>query len=248
MTRRWMWILMLSACGITYSFSQQPNIESYLSMIESGRGEEVRAELPSLINQYPNNSGVLYLQAVLTADGADAVRLYQEIVDKYPASEWADDALYKVYQFYDAIGLYRTAGIKLSQLQTRYPNSKYLSEVTDQSSGELRSRVETSTAPVPASTDSSVPKQTTEVSKPMESRSPGNFTLQVGVYSTMGNANKQKQFFEYQNYATEIVSKMKGDRELFVVYVGGYATAGEARTRGDEIKQSFNIDYIVVSR
>lgn len=239
---------MLSAYGISYSFSQQPNIDNYLSMIESGRGEEVRAELPSLMSQYPNNSGVLYLQAVLTADGAEAVRLYQEIVDKYPAGEWADDALYKVYKFYYAIGLSRTAEIKLSQLQTRYPNSRYLSELTGEASAEPTRQVETSTAPVSPSTDNSVPKRTIETSKPTESKSSGNFTLQVGVYSTLGNANKQKQFFEYQNYAAEIVSKIKGDRELFVVYVGGYATADEARTRGKEIKQSFDIDYIVVGR
>lgn len=248
MTRRWIWVVILSAYGIVYSFSQQANIDNYLSMIESGRGEEVRAELPSLMSQYPNNSGVLYLQAVLTTDGAEAVRLYQEIVDKYPAGEWTDDALYKVYKFYYAIGLYRTADIKLSQLQTRYPNSRYLSELTGEASAEPTKQVETSTASEPPSTDSSVPKRATEISKPTESESPGNFTLQVGVYSTFGNANKQKQFFEYQNYAAEIATKMKGDRELFVVYVGGYATADEARTRGDEIKQSFNIDYIVVSR
>ncbi len=247
--RQTIWVLMmLTLLAIDSSFSQQLNVESYLSLIESGKAEEVSAELPSLLSQYPNNSGVLYLQAVLTKDGAEAVRLYQEIVDKYPSGEWADDALYKVYKFYSAIGLNRTAEIKLSQLQTRYPTSRYLSELTSEASVDTRGRVESSTATEPPSTDNSISKRPAETPKPVEPKPSANFTLQVGVYSTMGNAAKQKQFFEYQNYGAEIVSKMKGDRELFVVYVGGYATAEEAKTRGDEIKQSFNIDYIVVGR
>ncbi len=217
-------------------------------MIENGRGEEVSAELPSLLSRYPNNSGVLYLQAVMTKDGAEAVRLYQDIVDKYPAGEWADDALYKVYKFYSAIGLNRTAEIKLNQLQTRYPDSRYVAELASESPGDAKGRVESSTSSEASTTTTPVSKPVTEISTPSEPKSTGNFTLQVGVYSTMGNASKQKQFFEYQQYRAEVASKVRGDRELFAVYVGDYATADEARIRGDEIKQSFNIDYLVVSR
>ncbi len=240
--------MMLGACVISSSFSQQLNIDSYLLIIENGRGEEVRAEIPSLINRYPNNSGVLYLQAVLTEDGSEAVRMYQEIVDKYPSGEWADDALYKVYKFYSAIGLNRTAEIKLSQLHARYPDSKYLSEFTAGSSDESKGRVvEAVAASEPPVTNTPVLKPGTEISKPPQPKS-GSFALQVGVYSTIGNASKQKQFFEYQNYGAEIVSKERDGRELFAVYVGDYATPEEARTRGEEIKQSFNINYLVVSR
>ncbi|MEO8167156.1 MAG: SPOR domain-containing protein, partial [bacterium] len=206
------------------------------------------AELPSLLSRYPNNSGVLYLQAVLTKDGAEAVRLYQDIVDKYPAGEWADDALYKVYKFYSAIGLNRTAEIKLNQLQTRYPDSRYVAELASESPGDTKGRVESSTSSEASTTTTPAPKPVTEILTPSEPKSTGNFTLQVGVYSTMGNASKQKQFFEYQHYRAEVASKISGDRELFAVYVGDYATADEARMRGDEIKQSFNINYLVVSR
>ncbi len=244
--KRWVLILPLCCLAVTYSFSQQPNIENFLSMIESGRAEEVRAELPSLLDQYPNNSGVLYLQAVLTTDGADAARLYQEIVDKYPSGEWADDALYKVYKFYSAIGLNRTADIKLNQLRARYPNSKYVSELSSVAPEEPTQQSTTATPPTKDDATESVPDMAvhpTEVSK-----SVGSFVLQVGVYSTWANANKQKQFFEYQKYPAEIVSKMKDDRELFVVYVGGYATMEEARSHGEEVKRTFDIQNIVVRR
>jgi len=50
-----------------------------------GRQEDqVKAEIPSLLSKYPNNPGVLYLQAQTTSEGAEAVRIYQSIVDNFP--------------------------------------------------------------------------------------------------------------------------------------------------------------------
>ena len=116
-------ILLVATC---VARAEDPDIDRFLARVEKGEAEEVRMELQSLLSRYPNNPGVLYLQGVLTTDGTEAVRIYQSIVDNFPKSAWADDALYKVYQFYYAIGLYRTAEIKLNQLRTDYPRSKYL--------------------------------------------------------------------------------------------------------------------------
>lgn len=238
--------------------AQRPNIESYITMIEGGQAEQVRAELPNLLNQYPNNPGVLYLQAMLTTDGAEAVRLYQNIVDKYPANEWADDALYRVYKFYYAIGLYRTAEIKLNQLRANYPDSKYLelerelagtTEIPRQDSVQspppqrdtvAAAQVETPKAPA---TDPVKVETAPAITAP-----PMPYTVQVGVFSTMANANKQKTFLTYQRYQAEVAPKMSGGRQLYAVYVGNYATAEEARAKGEEIKRAFNIDFIVVTR
>lgn len=87
-------VLKLALMTLLYvtSFAQPPNIETYIALIENGQSDLVRNELPSLLNQHSKNPGVLYLQALLTTDGAEAVRLYQNIVDNHPASEWADDA------------------------------------------------------------------------------------------------------------------------------------------------------------
>ena len=97
--------------------SSEPDIRHRLEMIEKGQAEAVRAELPSLMTNYQNNPGVMYLQAVLTTDGTEAAKLYQNIVDNFPKSEWGDDALYKLYQYYYSIGLYKTATQKLTQLK-----------------------------------------------------------------------------------------------------------------------------------
>ena len=126
-------VFMLMGPG-TLCFAQgdTPDIQKLVVQVNQGADDAVREQLPSLLSKHPNHPGVLYLQALLTREGADAVRTYQGIVDNFPQSEWADDALYKVYQFYYALGLYRTAELKLNQLRTSYPNSVHArAPVTD---------------------------------------------------------------------------------------------------------------------
>lgn len=123
-------------------------------MIENGQAEAVRAELPSLITNYQNNPGVMYLQAVLTADGSEAATLYQNIVDNFPKSEWADDALYKLYEYYYSMGLYKTADQKLQQLKEQYPFSAYASE----KSPVAEKKAEVKEKPVTLKTGSSAQK------------------------------------------------------------------------------------------
>jgi cell division protein FtsN len=110
------------------AFSQLSEQETRkrLDVIYNGMPERVRTELPALYAEYPNDPAVIYLDAVLTSDGMQAVKKYQTIVDKFPASEWADDALYKIYQYYYSIGLYKTAEQKLAQLTQQYPHSLYV--------------------------------------------------------------------------------------------------------------------------
>jgi len=213
----------------------------------------VRSELPSLLSRYPNNPGVLYLQGVLTTDGTEAVRIYQSIVDNFPKSEWADDALYKVYQFYYAIGLYRTAEIKLNQLQTDYPQSKYLATSSNTDTKNLpEERVssglptvvgDTARETVPSASDLS--GSTPEMDEGQER---GQYTLQVGAYSQQVNAEKQKLFFEDLGYTVEVINKVRGGRSLFVVLVGDYKSSDEARSKGAEFKKTYNINSMVVTR
>jgi tetratricopeptide (TPR) repeat protein len=230
----------------SYSWAQPsaPDISMYLSQIESGQSEQVKAEIPDLLKKYPNNPGVLYLQALTTSDGAEAVRMYQSIVDNFPRSEWADDALYKVYQFYYAIGLYRTAEMKMSQLKREYPTSKYVSSSAGMETKDLAEEKET---PVPDPTTGKVEDAATS-EEPKTEAPQGQFALQVGAYSTQVNAEKQKLFFEDQGFAVDVINKVKNGKSLYLVLVGAFATYDLAKAKGLEIKKAYNIDSIVVSR
>jgi tetratricopeptide (TPR) repeat protein len=256
--RRALLLLSLILLSLAASLAQDPDIGSYTTRIEKGDAAAVRLELPTLLANYPNNPGVLYLQGMLTTDGTEAVRIYQSIVDNFPKSEWADDALYKVYQFYYAIGLYRTAEIKLSQLKADYPNSKYIATVERFSINGLPEEKEppetTKTvaaspiqnSPVPSSADKPVMPETEPQQPASEDR--GQYTLQVGAYSQQVNAEKQKLFFEDLGYAVEVINKVRDSRPLFVVLVGDYRTPDEAKAKGEEFKKNYNINSMMVTR
>ena len=210
-----------------------PDINSYVYMVEHGQTEKVGDLLPGLVEQYPNDPGVLYLQALLNTDGSAAVKMYQSIVDNYPKSEWADDALFKVYQFYYSLGLYRTAELKLAQLKKEYPGSRHLAQSAE---------VETEQLP-----EEETPLATAET--PIQSQeTEGQFTLQVGAFSTQVNAEKQKLFFEDLNLPVEVINRVKDGRSLYIVLVGRFKTAEDARASGVEIKKNYNMESMVVTR
>ncbi len=210
----------------------QPDIQRRLELIERGQTETVKAELPALMTNFQNHPGVLYLQAILTTDGTEAAKLYQNIVDNFPKSEWSDDALYKLYQYYYSIGLYKTGDQKLQQLKQEYPFSAYA--------------VKGQQAEPPVQE----PQE-----PPLEIKSPGtvekyltSFTVQVGAFSTLQNAEELRVKFERENYSSNIFTIVHDGRKLHKVWVGEFQTYEDAKRFTTEIRKKFNLESIVVSR
>ncbi|HWP83325.1 MAG TPA: SPOR domain-containing protein [Bacteroidota bacterium] len=211
--------------------SSEPDIQRRLEMIERGQTEVVKAELPTLMTNYQNHPGVLYLQAVLTSDGSEAAKIYQSIVDNFPKSEWGDDALYKLYQYYYSIGLYKTADQKLEQLKQNYPFSAYAAEYQS-----VRSQEKIQEAPAIISKPGTVDKFAT------------SFTVQVGAFSTLQNAEDLRAKFEREGYASNIFTILTDGKKLHKVWVGEFQSYDEAKRFTSEIKKNFNLESIVVSR
>ncbi len=227
-------LLILTAPALRAQ-SADAEVTKYLAMLQDGQIDQVKAEIPSLLNKYPNNPGVVYLQAQTTSEGAEAVRIYQSIVDNFPASDWAPEALFKVYQFYYALGLYRTAEMKMTQLKKNYPASKRATGAEEVDTGKLPEDRPESPAPgTPAGADTHVP-------------APAHFTLQVGAYTAQANAEKQKAFFEEMGYTVEMISRVKDNKSLFLVLVGTYPSAEDAKAQGAEIRAKFHIESIVTT-
>jgi cell division septation protein DedD len=212
--------------------SNEPNIRRRLEMIEKGQAEAVRAELPVLMTNYQNNPGVMYLQAVLTTDGTEAAKLYQNIVDNFPRSEWGDDALFKLYQYYYSIGLYKTAEQKLVQMKEEYPFSAYAAEQN------------------PVAEKKPAAKEKPSIVKPTGTvqKFATNFTVQVGAFSTLVNAGELKTKFEKEGYSSNIFTIVSHGKKLHKVWVGEFQTYDEAKKFTQQIKKKFNLMSIVVSR
>ena len=217
-------------------------VRSYLVKIENGQSEQAKSALPDLMGKYPNNPGVVYLQGKLTPNGIEAAKMYQSIVDNFPKSEWADDALFALYRYYYALGLYKTADLKLQQLRREYPGSPYATGKQAREVPYLQDEV------VKLPTKEVAPAETTRQSVPEVQPVPEPYTLQVGAYSTLKNAEKQKTFFEDLGVNVEITNKVRGGRSLYLVWAGSFTSSDEAKAFGRQVRQKYKIDSIVVEK
>jgi tetratricopeptide (TPR) repeat protein len=229
-------VLLLLAFALVGTFAQtqggQPDIQRRLELIDRGQAEAVKAELPTLMTNFQNHPGVLYLQAVLISDGSEAIKTYQSIVDNFPTSEWADDALFKLYQYYYSIGLYKTADQKIEQLKKDYPFSTYAS---DQALAEEPKAMAPET-PAMVAQPAKVEKFTTI------------YTVQAGTFSVLQNAEELKSRFERDGYPTTIFTLVNNGRKFHKVWVGEFQKQDEARRFSGDIKKKYNLDSIVVTR
>lgn len=213
----------------------EPDIQRRLELIEKGQDGVVRAELPTLMTNFQNHPGVLYLQAVLTTDASEAKDIYQSIIDNFPRNEWADDALFKLYQYYYSIGLYKTADQKLEQLKRDYPSSTY---AADQKVAEEKER-----------------KALPPTETPAPAKSPGKaqkfsavYTVQAGTFSVLQNAEELKARFERDGYPANILTIVINGKKFHKVWVGEFHKQDEAKRFSTEVKKKYHLETIVVSR
>jgi len=249
---------LLNVLGVVAVVAQMPESEvrKRLDFIYSGQAERVRIELPSLGKQYPNDAGVDYLNAILTTDGAAAVKKFQAIVDRAPQSGWADAALYKVYQYYYSVGLYKTADQKFEQLKQQYPNSLYVAGAVKE---QKPAAVQQMPAPEIKPPDTAPQKQAEPVGnvelpvKPIPDTSaavsaPRKFAVQAGAFSSARKAQKQVDFFSTINRRAIVTSKVGAGKTLFVVSIEDFSNEQDARDFIAELKLKYSIESIIVAR
>jgi len=222
--------------------SPDDEIRSAIEKIDAGETDSVRTILPDLIAKYQNNPGIMYIQGRLATDGIEAVKFYQGIVDNFPKSEWADDALYRIYQYYYSLGLYRTADLKMQQLKKEYPSSQYLT-------GTVVPKLPTKEEPpVKLPQKEITPPDTQQVTQPVLTPVSRPYTVQVGAFSTAPKAEKQKSFFEDRGYSVEVTNKIRAGKSFYLVWVGNFESVEEARATVRDIKKKYKIDSMIVEK
>lgn len=247
-------IISLSVLGAVILLAQMPEAEIHkrLDFIYNGQAERVRIELPSLEKQYPNDAGVHYLDAILTTDGAAAVKKFQTIVDLFSKNEWADDALYKVYQYYYSVGLYKTADQKLDQLKQQYPNSLFVVGMQGAQKPVVKEKEPGIESKKPEAAEQKPEERPTEEVRDTVVSAPipvvVKFAVQAGAFSTEKNAQKQVDFFSTIRKQAVITTKMSGDKMLYVVSIEGFTKEQDARSFIAELKAKHNIESIIIAR
>jgi tetratricopeptide (TPR) repeat protein len=215
----------------TEILSQEIDIVPYLKKIESGNVEEVKKDLVDLKEEHPNDPSVMFLDGVLTENGQQAVVIYQQIVDDYPRSKYADAALYRIFSYYYALGLYETAKEKLKFLADNYPASPYI-KIAEQS--VLPSGENISVEELPVEDGQTQSEQNYE------------FTIQAGAFTNFENAAALKNDLEKSGILARIGEKNVGGTTFHIVYAGQFVTYEDAEGFLQVINTKFDLTGRVV--
>ena len=116
---------------IFFSFAYSQNINLYLTLIEKGRYDEVRENIPDLLSRYPNEPGVKYIQALINNDGDASLAQYKKVIENFPDSEFASQSSIKIGEYLFARGLYSQASAQLKKSIFDYPKSDFHQRALD---------------------------------------------------------------------------------------------------------------------
>lgn len=111
--------------------SQAEIVSEYLKLVAKGNTTQVKTQLPDLLAEYPNDPGVMLLHGVVIEDAFRAVKIYERIVKNYQQSQWADDAYWRIVQFYAILGDISRAEKELYDFRSKYPASEFIVPATD---------------------------------------------------------------------------------------------------------------------
>ena len=107
------------------------NIDLYLTLIEKGKMEDVQESLPELLNRYPDEAGVYFLQAMLNENGDSSLVLYRNVIKNFPDSDFAPKSEMKIGEYLFSRGLYSQASVQFKKILTKYPQGKHHQRAMD---------------------------------------------------------------------------------------------------------------------
>ena len=243
-----------------FIFSQ--NVEMYLSLIHEGQSEGVKEILPELISKYPNDPGVIYLQALLTSNGMKSLELYGKIIEKFPESKFSGYASIKIGEYLYARGLYSQAGMQLRLIPRKYPRIKNMQRVVDMIVSSFFATGEDDSAKYYVSIYQSMFPNldfdkfgidspvfaSTQVIANKKNKEPKPYVIQIGAFGSIQNANRLKLQVNQIGYNVDIVPVQTNGRGLHAVRVVRYKSKSSAERIGSTIKKKLGIDYRVLYR
>ena len=224
-------LLLFSSSGKLYS--QDVDIIPYLKAIENGNIGQAKEALVDLKAKNPDDPSVKFLDGVLKENGQEAVVIYQDIVDNHPKSKYADAALYRIFSYYYALGLYETAQEKLKQLKSSYPSSPYI-QVADQNLSALEK------------TEVKEPESKVDETKSKVEEN-YKFTIQAGAFTNLDNAKKLMGEFEAASIFSRLGEKVVGGTTFHVVYAGKFEKYEDAESFLQVINTRYKINGSIVS-
>ena len=241
----------------TAAYSQADReVSKYLQKVAQGDISEVKMKLPDLLAEYPDHPGVMLLHGAVIEDAFRALDIYKKIVDEYDDSQWADDAYWRIIQFYAIQGDTTRAQINYMKLKQNYPASEFLGPASDvvrssialaRSSKEKKSFTASSTASTTASTQAKVEtkpayREKTEPEEKLVDHSakppetPGTAQQETMTELQEKDPQLNKKQTPQTEETADVEAEITGDgRKYYGLQVGIYST----RERAEKEKEKY---------
>lgn len=244
------------------SFLYSQNVDMYISLIHEGQSEGVKDNISELISKYPNDPGVLYLQALLTVSGMKSLELYSRLIEKYPESKYSGEASVKIGEYFYARGLYSQAGKQLSLIPRKYPRLTNMQGVIDMMVSSFRAIGEEDSVKYYSSIYQSMfpnldvnkygiksqPILNPRILDNKKRKEPKPYVVQIGAFGSIQNANRLKLQVSQIGYEVEISPVQTNGKGLQAVRVVRFRSKSSADRVGEVIKKKLGIDYRVLYR
>jgi tetratricopeptide (TPR) repeat protein len=245
------------------SISLGQNIDLYFSLIEQGKIDGVKENLPELISKYPKNPGVLYLKALLTQDGKSAIKQYKKLLKQYPNSKYAPDAAMKIGEYLYARGLYTQAATLLKNIPIKYPRFIGIQRATNLMVNSFNAIGEADSARYYALIIKSMfPNIDTNISSLKKQNKPlaqvfdfnkkkldlGPYVVQIGAFGNRENARRLKLQVTQLGHDVTINNVESNGKILYAVRVNRFKSKKQAEKIGKDIKSKIGVEYRILYR
>ncbi|MBU3741558.1 MAG: SPOR domain-containing protein [Candidatus Kapabacteria bacterium] len=164
---------------------------------------------------------MMFLHASLVDEPQRAMPMYERIVESYPSSEWADDALLRVTLY----AAQRRDTIKARRSLMTFRDQFSKSELLAVAADAVRMSVGLPAAGErPAVAEKTAAKTAEPAVKPST-----KFVIQVGSFSTRVLAAKATASYTAKRMLARVSEKkVSTSKTVYVIHVGEYATEAEA--------------------
>ncbi len=225
--------------------SQDAEVRKCLQYIAEGKTVEAKQLLPDLLAEYPNDPGVQLLHASVIENANTALDKYMNIITEHPESEWADDAYWRVVQYYSVVGDTTQALMHLKNFRKKYPDSEFLLPAHElvrmalnvnrlsyekksskkKSPKKKEAEVKEKMIPAPVAKPPDEKEKAEETAAEKETPvAKGKYGLQVGIYSTRESAEKELEKYKKYRMLAEVKEKELDGETMYAVVIGSYQT------------------------
>lgn len=243
-------------------FLSGQNVDMFFSLINEGQISGVREKVPELISKYPNDPGVLYLQAILTIDGNRSLELYGQIIERFPESKYSIESSVKIGEYFYAKGLYTQAAKQLCLIPRKYPRYPEIERIVDlMASSFMAIGADDSLRYYLSIYESMFPnlsfqnnfkrekvKKISKTELTTEVREVKPYVIQIGAFGSIQNAKRLKLQVSQIGYKVELVPVQTNGRSLNTVRIIRYKSKSEAERVGKLVKNKLGIEFRVLYR